>query len=342
LTFCPDLPIWVAAGEIANGAGLGADVFPGVDCGFNSFSGDCDCAILSKRSLEPSTTKRQVGTACDNNSVPSTTAVQFSDLNGDGRAEYLYVSATGSVTAFLNLGGPASNPAEVSWLAQGVISPSNVPIPISRNQIIFADINGDGKSEFLFVHQNGSVEAWLNLGGPNDGPNAAQVAWDYQGFIATGIGEDGAGVRFADLSGDGRADYLWVDPNGAVTAFLNTGAANPAFPAQVTWLTQGVIATGVGSLRENIVFADINGDGRADYLSVSHVNGAVIEFENGGGPDNGPDADKINWISVGTIATGVGDSGATIQFADLTGDGRAEFIDVNAQTSAVNAWLNAC
>ena len=39
------------------------------------------------------------------------------------------------------------------------------------------DLNGDGRAEYLWVHQNGSVEAWLNLGGPNDGPNAAQVGW---------------------------------------------------------------------------------------------------------------------------------------------------------------------
>jgi hypothetical protein len=33
------------------------------------------------------------------------------------------------------------------------------------------DLNGDGRAEYLWVHDDGSVNAWLNLGGPDDGPN---------------------------------------------------------------------------------------------------------------------------------------------------------------------------
>ena len=59
------------------------------------------------------------------------------------------------------------------------------------------DLSGDGRAEYLWVHPNGSVEAWLNLGGPNGGPNAAQVGWLYNGFIATGIGAPGSSISFA-------------------------------------------------------------------------------------------------------------------------------------------------
>jgi hypothetical protein len=53
-------------------------------------------------------------------------------------------------------------------------------------------------------------------------------------------------------------------------------------------------------------------------------------------------AAKVVWYPQGIIATGVGTSGMGVQFADLNGDGRAEYLDVNFQTSAVNAWLNGC
>lgn len=152
---CPHVPIWVAAGSIANGAGLGPNVFPGIDCGFNSFSGLCDCATISARSLSPPptfTTKRQTGTACEDQSIASATAVHFADLNGDGRAEYLYVGANGQVTAFLNLGGPANNPAIVNWSPQGLVGPSGLPAALTRDKVIFADIDGDGKADFLYVH----------------------------------------------------------------------------------------------------------------------------------------------------------------------------------------------
>jgi hypothetical protein len=141
---------------------------------------------------------------------------RFQDFNGDGRAEYLWVADDGSVTAFLNLGSASAEEgtqgAEINWLPQGVIATG---VGAMRQEVQFAvasltpskrdrelimhiqDLNGDGRAEYLWVHQNSSIEAWLNLGGPNDGPNAAQVAWLYQGFIATGIGAPGSSISFA-------------------------------------------------------------------------------------------------------------------------------------------------
>ncbi|KAJ7245868.1 hypothetical protein B0H12DRAFT_1235677 [Mycena haematopus] len=114
--------------------------------------------------------------------------------------------------------------------------------------------------------------------------------------------------------------------------------------ANVGWLPQGVVATGPanGATKENVILADINGDGRADYLTVTHTGGVVELWINGGGPNDGPNAAQVVWYPQGVIATGVGTSGAGVQFAELNGDGRAEYLDVNYLTSAVNAWLNGC
>ena len=87
---------------------------------------------------------------------------------------------------------------------------------------------------------SGAVNEWLNGGGPNDGPNAAQVVWYPQGSITTGDGTSGANVVFAgksstlgfilqkqgtkilDLNGDGRAEYIEIDPDtSAITAYMN-------------------------------------------------------------------------------------------------------------------------
>lgn len=40
----------------------------------------------------------------------------------------------------------------------------------------------------------------------------------------------------------------------------------------------GVIATGVGGIRNNTVFADINGKGRADYLKVTRVGAGAVDW----------------------------------------------------------------
>lgn len=89
-----------------------------------------------------------------------------------------------------------------------------------------------------------------------------------------------------------------------------------------------------------LFFADINGDGRADYLAVSRKDGSVEAYINGGGPDTGSNAAKVVWYPHGKIGTGVGTSEKGVQFADLNGNGRAEFIDVSFATSAVNVWSN--
>ncbi|KAJ6557559.1 SGNH hydrolase-type esterase domain-containing protein, partial [Mycena capillaripes] len=236
----------------------------------------------------------------------NSTAVRFADLNGDGRAEYLWLDGNGATTAFLNLGSTQSgiNAGQVQWLGSGLIATG---VSALRHQVQFADLNGDGRAEYLWVHDDGSVDAWLNLGGPDNGPDAANVAWFPSGSIASGIGKDGTGmrlqvthlflyrlgVRFADLNGDGRAEYLYLDKNGAMTAFTHTG-------------------------------------------------GVIELWINEGGPDDGPNAAKVTWLPQGIIATGVGSSGVGVQFADLNGDGRAEYLDVDYPSSAVNAWLNGC
>ena len=63
-------------------------------------------------------------------------------------------------------------------------------------------------------------------------------------------------MLFTDLNGDGRDDYVWVSPSGAVTAFLNGGGSDVRRPV---WHPKGVIASGFASSRSEVRFADING-----------------------------------------------------------------------------------
>jgi hypothetical protein len=338
LATCKQDPAWIPQGAIANGAGLGSNQWLTVSCAQkyvslppgsrmrrltlrSEVSGLCDCEPVYEdvpltQDLLDSTNTCDVQTL----TYPLITAVHFADLNGDGRAEYLYVdSGGGGVTALLNLGGPDNRPntAKVSWLPQGQIASG---VGGNRSNVMFADINGDRRVEYLWVHADGSVDCWLNLGGSDDGPKAGKVSWLPQGTIATGIGKDAAGVRFADLNGDGRAEYLYVSEDGSVEAYLNLGGPDDGpNAAKVSWLPQGTIAMGVGEGRENVVFADVNGDGRADYVAVSRTDGSAKLWLNGGGKDYGPNTVKVVWYPHGTIGTGVGTNGKGVQLADLNG-----------------------
>ncbi|EWG41359.1 hypothetical protein FVEG_15279 [Fusarium verticillioides 7600] len=58
------------------------------------------------------------------------------------------------------------------------------------------------------------------------------------------------------------------------------------------WIPQGKIASGFGLGRDSVVFADINGDGKAPYIALSETDGSARFWLNGGGPDDRPNATK--------------------------------------------------
>jgi FG-GAP-like repeat len=107
--------------------------------------------------------------------------------------------------------------------------------------------------------------------------------WQPLGTIAAGVGAPGSEVQFADiLRGDGWADYLVVNPDGSVQAWLN-GGQDAAAPDGWLWTPVGTIAAGVGAPGSQIQFADLTGSGRADYLNVN-PDGSVQAWLNGAVP----------------------------------------------------------
>ena len=72
-------------------------------------------------------------------------------------------------------------------------------------------------------------------------------------------------VRFADITGNGRADYLCIEKDGRVSgAVQDDGGAFEPIPQ---------IKVAEGKDRANLRWADVNGDGRDDMLWVNKFNG---------------------------------------------------------------------
>ncbi|MFY1632290.1 FG-GAP-like repeat-containing protein [Solwaraspora sp. WMMB335] len=265
--------------------------------------------------------------------------VQFADLNGDDRADYLAVDPrTGSVRTWLNIGADRDGD---QWKACGITaSGTNTGVGLNGRQVQFADIDGDFRDDYLAVDPaTGSVRAWSNVRGYQSGDH-----WLDRGIIAsgtnTGVGLNGRQVQFADIDGDFRDDYLAVDPStGSVWAWLNEGAENGGD----RWAGRGIIAsganTGVGPQGREVLFADLNGDGLDDYLSVENDDGSVRgwlnEFAFLGGD---------RWRDRGVIAsgtnTGVGTLGREVRLADLNGDGRDDYLALDRSNGLVHGWVN--
>ena len=65
------------------------------------------------------------------------------------------------------------------------------------------------------------MKAWLNS--PPSGGGAVGPVWIPLGQIASGVGDPGNQIQFADLDGDGRDEYIDVAPDSSVTAWYNGG-----------------------------------------------------------------------------------------------------------------------
>ncbi len=231
-------------------------------------------------------------------------------------------------------GTPAGGPVR-GWFPQNTIASGTFGGATGR--VVYADIDGDHKADYLQVNSNGSVQAWLN-GGPNPKePTGSDWYWWPQGTIAGGVGAPGGNIRFTDLNGDGKADYVKVNDDSSVQAWLN-GGPNPKEPTGSDWLwwPQGTIASGVGAPGSGIRFAPLYGTRSADYILMGD-DSSVQVWQNGGPKPSGGD---WYWFPGGQVASGVGVDGTRIQFADLNADGRADYLDVDPQTGSTRAWIN--
>lgn len=336
----------------------------------------CTCTYGAGKSNGTESVARSAA-GCANMSIPTSPAVRFADLDGDGRAEYLWLSEDGAVTAHLNQRLPDPDPAYknvpnpknalIHWNPQGVVAPA---VDGGRRELVhFTDLNGDGRADYLIVHPNGSVSAWLNVGSPDPyGPSAGDVGWRALGLVFDSIGLDGAGVRFADLNGDGLPEYLYVSPEGAVRAFRNHGAPSTAAnktnnnynnnsSERIRWSDAGVVASNPGLDRNKVRFADLKGDGRWDLVEVAGPDGSVRARMNLGAPLKEKEKVKVRWggwirVVLGAGAGGAGDGpgglndgpgglGDGVRLADLNSDGRADYLHVGAD-GRVRGWVNGC
>ena len=82
--------------------------------------------------------------------------VQFADVNGDKKAEFITVNADKSVSAFRNLGGLGYGSYDTS---------QDIGYDWTPDRTWFADINGDGKSEIISVGTDGTVWSFRNVDG---------------------------------------------------------------------------------------------------------------------------------------------------------------------------------
>lgn len=109
--------------------------------------------------------------------------------------------------------------------------------------------------DYLVVNpRNGAVRVFWNHGPDETWANG----WKFVdgGVIASGVPHANlATLRFPDINGDGRADYVYIGKGGSLVHWLNVGSVGGT---DVVFHSQEGIATGVGlDDFSKLVFADV-------------------------------------------------------------------------------------
>ena len=175
-------------------------------------------------------------------------------LSGSGVAD-LIVSNFGSGTASVFMHDPA-NPGK--YLAATTLTTGGQP-----NQVVAADIDGDGKPDLVFADLSASGNAILML-------QSASAVGAFATPVNLSTGAMTASVAVGDLNGDGKADIVTANfdsngNNGSVTIFFQSTSSPGTFAAGVSFPA--------GAQPQSVRIADVNGDGLPDLVVANRGPG---------------------------------------------------------------------
>ncbi|KAM0544829.1 hypothetical protein ACHAPJ_011660 [Fusarium lateritium] len=241
--------------------------------------------------------------------------------HGNGMVDYVWAYQGGKMEMWANRGKGSitDNDPDGYWNYQGTIW--TPPQEMDRRDLHLADWDGDGACDIIYVNpKGGSVQVWLN-----NYPKTKKWQWTHNANPAPalscsqtrGLGLYDMAVRFADITGNGRADYLCIQPNSRTTGFIHDDDGS--------WKNAGQIKVSIDKDRANLRWADVNGDGRDDLLWVEKQSGDAFVFYNHG-PSN-PDTtlgSSFAWAEQKEVAYVGNAQGSCEYWTDVDGNGRAD------------------
>lgn len=181
----------------------------------------------------------------------------------------------------------------------------------------YADINGDGRTDLVRIV---TEDMGMN-------PDTEEEIYQTTTYIALGKADGnfdywthtssvpGAGYvnYFADVNGDGRADWIQVAP-GTNQASIGLGQADGNFQF---WTNTSTVPGATNNYQD--YFADVNGDGMADWIQISRTsNTGQVALATGNG-------NFQFWTA--SFAMGAVNN-YEHQFVDVNGDGKADWIEI--------------
>lgn len=135
-----------------------------------------------------------------------------------------------------------------------------VPVPFAGKH---ADLNNDGREDFIAGNANGGVEVALSTG---NGTYGVPVSYTLPG------GADAEFFAIGDFNSDGKADLVIIGTDNAIHLFLNNGSGK--FSQAAAFPVRNVISL------NDVAVGDFNHDGIMDIAFTNALN-LTVWFGNG-------------------------------------------------------------
>lgn len=267
---------------------------------------------------------------------------EFMDVNADGLPD-IYSTQNGEHIYALNQGD--------STFGQYQIMQNAPAIPLSSENLVFTDLDGDAKVDLL---HKVSESRWAFYRNRGNGEYAAPLIDSQAPAFSLGASD----TRFSDINFDKKIDILRTNQNGTWSYCLSQQGADVDhapfgnFPGvedqdengngkldNIQWdcngsaIPKGLPADGLFQ-NPNYRHADMNGDRLLDFVWLRNIGGkAVVSYY----PSKGFSNFDRTVAMTGSVELG-GMNLQDLKLTDINGDGLADLVKI--QPSLVTVWFN--
>jgi hypothetical protein len=256
--------------------------------------------------------------------------------HSNGMMDYVWILSKGDMRIYPNrgvqTGGSYWGPSSVFFDPSAMNGRD-----IDRRDLHLIDWDGDGACDIVWTDPlaNNRPRLWRNRI-----KETGNFNWEYHENPAPalhcperrGVGFFDRPVHFADISGNGKADFLCVEKDGRSWGFLQGDNGS--------WEHIDQYKFSEGKDRANLQWADVDGDGRADMIHTNKFNGDGTVWYNRGRRDVG--GSRFEWAP-GTVKFSGASAGSCEYFPDLDGDGRADLhVITNSLDNTGETWFTDC